>query len=70
MARWLLRHSAATIADETGLRPRYYNRTYGATPHRWVLVPRGTFRAFERREAKWYPGEGAELKVASHPNHV
>jgi len=63
MASWVLRHSAATLHDETGLRPRYYNTTHGATRHQWHTVTRGFFADFENREVKWYPGEKTELKA-------
>ena len=62
MASWVLKVSAATLHDETGLRPRYYNNSLGATMHGWVSVASGAFREFENREVKWYPGEKAELQ--------
>ena len=64
MASWVLKVSAATLHDETGLRPRYYNatRTRAVTSHAWATVASGSFREFENREVKWYPGEKAELQ--------
>lgn len=54
-ARWVLSRSVATLHDETGLRPQFYNGSVWATRHF------GSFREFEHREVKWYPGEKAEL---------
>jgi len=62
MANWVLRHSAATLHDESGLRPLYYNVSAGLVTRDWQLVTRGIFADFENREVKWYPGEKAELK--------
>ena len=62
----MLRHSAATLHDETGLRPLYYNASSGATPHQWSVRPHGAFAEFENREVKWYPGEKAELRAVFH----
>lgn len=63
MASWVLGHSAATLHDETGLRPLFYNATAGATTDRWRVVTRGRFADFENREVKWYPGEKEQLKT-------
>jgi len=63
MAKWVLQHSAATLHDETGLRPLYYNASGGATTNKWRTVTHGGFKEFENREMKWYPGEKAELKA-------
>jgi hypothetical protein len=65
-AQWVLRHSAATLHDETGLRPTFYNASAGATSLRWSTVAHGAFREFENREVKWYPGEKDELKRLFH----
>ena len=54
-ARWVLSRSAATLHDETGLRPQFYNGSVWATRYF------GAFREFEKREVNWYPGEKAEL---------
>jgi len=63
MAKWVLAHSAATLHDETGLRPLYYNRSGGVTSNGWRTLAHGAFKEFENREVKWYPGEKAELKA-------
>jgi len=63
MASWVLRHSAATLHDESGLRPMYYNASAGLVGSDWQTVTRGFFADFENREVKWYPGEKAELKA-------
>jgi hypothetical protein len=52
----VLERSLATIHDETGLRPRFYNTTAGATDDAWAIRYFGAFREFENREVKWYPG--------------
>lgn len=41
MAKWVLQHSAATLHDETGLRPLYYNASGGATTNKWRTVTHG-----------------------------
>jgi hypothetical protein len=63
MAAWVLEHSAATLHDETGLRPRVYNASEGLVSADWQMVRRGYFAEFENREVSWYPGEKAELKA-------
>ena len=63
MAQWVLARSAATVHDETGLRPRYYNASAGIVTQDWNVVRRGIFVDFENREMKWYPGEKAELQA-------
>ena len=63
MAAWVLEHSAATLHDETGLRPRFYNASEGLVSADWQMVRRGYFAEFENREVSWYPGEKAELKA-------
>jgi len=63
MASWVLRHSAATLHDESGLRPMYYNASAGLVGSDWQTVTRGFFADFENREVKWYPGEKAEPKA-------
>ena len=63
MAAWVLEHSAATLHDESGLRPCYYNASEGLVGSDWQMVRRGHFADFENREVRWYPSEKAELKA-------
>jgi hypothetical protein len=63
MAAWVLEHSAATLHDESGLRPCFYNASEGLVGSDWQTVRRGHFADFENREVRWYPGEKAELKA-------
>ena len=44
MAKWVLAHSAATLHDETGLRPLYYNRSGGVTTNRWHTLAHGVLQ--------------------------
>ena len=61
MTKWVLERSLATLHDETGLRPKVYNATSS-----WETRYFGSFREFENREVKWYPGEKAELMQIFH----
>jgi len=65
MANWVLGTSAATLQDETGLRPRSYeNASLSEHGGAWTVSRFGRFAQFENREIKWYPGEKGELERA------
>ena len=63
----MLSHSYATLHDETGLRPRYYNASHGATDARWVVSANGRFLQFENREV--FQSAGPHM-VHSHTVHL
>ena len=65
-AKWVMERSYATLHDETGLRPHFYNgSTSLAGPH-WTTRVFGAFRDFENREVKWYANEKSELQRLFH----